>query len=127
MRTSSLAVLLIVGTCLFAGSTSYSQSPTSDDTLTMALTGDSIITRKLSVYEESEFLEMIKLIRTADVAFTNIEMLFHDYESYPMNQSGGTYMRAEPELAKDVADKLYQRNIPISKPIILTNIVYLRC
>ncbi len=103
MRTSSLAVLLIVGTCLFAGSTSYSQSPTSDDTLTMALTGDSIITRKLSVYEESEFLEMIKLIRTADVAFTNIEMLFHDYESYPMNQSGGTYMRAEPELAKELA------------------------
>ncbi len=36
----------------------------------MALTGDSIITRKLSVYEEPEFLEMIELIRSADVAFT---------------------------------------------------------
>jgi poly-gamma-glutamate synthesis protein (capsule biosynthesis protein) len=69
----------------------------------MALTGDSIITRKLSVYEEPEFLEMIQLIRGADVAFTNIEMLFHDYESFPMNQSGGTYMRAEPELAKELA------------------------
>ena len=70
---------------------------------TFALTGDSIITRALSVYEEPEFLEMIELIRGADVAFTNIEMLFHDYEFYPMSAGGGTYMRAQPELAKELA------------------------
>ena len=29
-------------------------------------------------------------------------MLFHDYEPYAMNQSGGTYMRAEPALVKDL-------------------------
>ncbi|HXV59120.1 MAG TPA: CapA family protein [Vicinamibacteria bacterium] len=69
----------------------------------MALTGDSIITRKLSVYQEPEFLRMIDLIRGADLAFTNIEMLFHDYESFPMASSGGTYMRAQPELAKELA------------------------
>ena len=70
---------------------------------TMALTGDSIITRKLSVYEEPEFLSMIELIRSADVAFTNVEILFHDYESYPMASSGGTYMRAQPEIARELA------------------------
>jgi poly-gamma-glutamate synthesis protein (capsule biosynthesis protein) len=70
---------------------------------TVALTGDSIITRKLSVYDEPEFLSLIERIRAADVAFTNIEMLFHDYESYPMASSGGTYMRAQPELAKELA------------------------
>ncbi len=75
----------------------------SSDRYTIALTGDSIITRKLSVYEEPEFLSMIERIRAADVAFTNIEMLFHDYESYPMASSGGTYMRARPELAKELA------------------------
>ena len=69
---------------------------------TMALTGDSIITRKLSVYEEPEFLKMIELIRDADVAFTNVEMLFHDYESYPMASSGGTWMRAQPEIAQEL-------------------------
>ena len=69
---------------------------------TIALAGDSIITRKLSVYEEPEFLSMIERIRNADVAFTNIEMLFHDYESYPMASSGGTYMRAQPELVKEL-------------------------
>jgi poly-gamma-glutamate synthesis protein (capsule biosynthesis protein) len=72
------------------------------DTFTMALTGDSIITRKLSVYREPEFLEMIGLIREADMAFTNLEMLFHDYEPYPAHQSGGTWMRGDPALAKEL-------------------------
>ena len=71
------------------------------DRLTMALTGDSIITRKLSVYEEPEFLRMIDLLRGADLAFTNLEILFHDWESYPMSSSGGTYMRAQPELVQE--------------------------
>lgn len=70
--------------------------------ITFALTGDSIITRKLSVYEEPAFMRVINLIRDADVAFTNLEMLFHDYEPYAMSASGGTYMRAEPSLVKDL-------------------------
>ena len=71
--------------------------------MTVALTGDSIITRKLSVYTEPAFTRLIALVRGADAAFTNIEMLFHDFESYPMNESGGTYMRAEPALARELA------------------------
>ena len=67
-----------------------------------ALTGDSIITRKLSVYAEPAFMRVIGLVRNADVAFTNLEMLFHDYEPYAMSSSGGTYMRAEPALVKDL-------------------------
>jgi poly-gamma-glutamate capsule biosynthesis protein CapA/YwtB (metallophosphatase superfamily) len=67
-----------------------------------ALTGDSIITRKLSVYGEPAFTRIIDLVRGADVAFTNLEMLFHDYEPYAMNESGGTYMRAEPALVKEL-------------------------
>ncbi|MFQ5790482.1 MAG: CapA family protein [Acidobacteriota bacterium] len=73
------------------------------ETFRMALTGDSIITRKLSVYREPGFLRMIEILRDADVAFTNVEMLFHDYEFHPMHQSGGTYMRAEPVLARELA------------------------
>jgi poly-gamma-glutamate capsule biosynthesis protein CapA/YwtB (metallophosphatase superfamily) len=67
-----------------------------------ALTGDSIITRKLSVYNEPAFTRIIDLVRGADAAFTNLEMLFHDFEPYAMNESGGTYMRAEPALVKDL-------------------------
>jgi poly-gamma-glutamate capsule biosynthesis protein CapA/YwtB (metallophosphatase superfamily) len=70
--------------------------------MTIALTGDSIITMKLSVYTEPQFVKMIELIRGADAAFTNLEVLFHDYEPYPMTQSGGTYMRADPALAREL-------------------------
>ena len=69
---------------------------------TMALTGDSLITMKLSVHTEPAFLEMIDLIRGADAAFTNFEMLLHDYEPFPSTQSGGTYMRADPSIAKEL-------------------------
>ncbi len=79
-----------------------SNAQANNDIFTMALTGDAIITRKLSVYNEPPFLEMIKLIRSADVGFTNFEMLLHDYEPYPMHKSGGTYMRAKPSLAKEL-------------------------
>lgn len=71
-------------------------------TFTLALTGDSIITRRLAVYTEPAHTRLFDLIRGADAAFTNLEMLFHDYEPYPMNQSGGTYMRAEPALLKEL-------------------------
>lgn len=77
-------------------------APARADAMTFALTGDSIITRRLSVYQEPDFLGLLEVIRNADVAFTNLEMLFHDYEPYPAHQSGGTYMRAEPELAREL-------------------------
>lgn len=102
MRARGLLAVVTVAS-LAASSHMLAQSPRSDETFTMALTGDSIITRRLSVYQEPPFLEMIERIRAADVAFTNIEILFHDYEFYPMHQSGGTYMRAQPALAKELA------------------------
>src|SRR5688572_26691176 len=95
MRRALICVALLVG--LLA--TATAQQPSE---MSFALTGDSIITRKLSVYTEPAFTRIIDLIRNADVAFTNLEMLFHDYEPYASAASGGTYMRAEPALVKDL-------------------------
>src|SRR5687767_13677424 len=98
----TIALLLsLVTTPVWAQRVSAPQ-PATDGTLRLALLGDAIITRRLSPYREPEFLRMIDLIRGADAAFTNLEMLFHDYEPYPMHESGGTYMRAEPGLAKEL-------------------------
>jgi poly-gamma-glutamate synthesis protein (capsule biosynthesis protein) len=74
-----------------------------DNSFTMALTGDSLITMKLSVHTDPSFMKMIELIRGADAAFTNLEMLLHNYEPYPATESGGTWMRADPEMAKELA------------------------
>ncbi len=93
-----LGLLLLV-----AGGRGAAQERRPEPDFTMALTGDSILTRRLSAYEEPEFLKLIELLRGADVAFTNLEMLFHDFEPFAMNESGGTYMRAEPALAKELA------------------------
>ncbi|GIW46960.1 MAG: hypothetical protein KatS3mg078_0837 [Deltaproteobacteria bacterium] len=68
----------------------------------LVLTGDSIITRRLSVYEEEEFLSVIELIRKADIRFTNLEVLIHNYEGYPAAESHGTHMAAEPFVAKEL-------------------------
>lgn len=70
--------------------------------LTLAAVGDAIVTRKLSVYEEPAFRELIETVRDADVSFANLEILLHDYEGYPSAQSGGTYMRAPPWVADEL-------------------------
>ena len=66
-------------------------------------TGDSLITMKQSVHAEPRFLEMVDIIRGADLAFTNLEMLLHDYEGYPAAECGGTYTRADPEMIYELA------------------------
>ncbi len=105
MRVGMLAAAILVA-ALTPGVSGQSSAARSSDpdarSFSMALTGDSIITRRLSVYSEPPFLQLFEIIRRADVAFTNLEMLFHDYEPYPMHQSGGTYMRAEPALVRDL-------------------------
>lgn len=65
-----------------------------DANFRFALTGDSIIDRRLSVYDEPEYLQMINRIRSADAAFTNFEMLVHNFELPGAPVSGGTYMGA---------------------------------
>ncbi len=98
-----LGALLVFGLPLpGASQADPSGTLSGDGAFTIALTGDAIITRALSPYKEPEFLEMVELIRSADVAFTNLEVLLHDYEPAPAAQSGGTYMRAEPKMADEL-------------------------
>lgn len=100
----ALITALLAAAALATNASAQPAQPVRDPGIyTMALTGDAIITRRLSPYREPGFLRLIELIRGADVAFTNLEVLFHDFEPYPMHASGGTYMRAEPELAKELA------------------------
>ncbi len=109
MRPSRRLVLSIAAASLLASAGrgvpligQAQTAPPAQDEFTLALTGDSIITRRLSVFDEPHYRRLVELIRGADASFTNLEMLFHDYEPFPMNESGGTYMRAEPALLKEL-------------------------
>ncbi|MEW5983511.1 MAG: CapA family protein [Acidobacteriota bacterium] len=98
---SMLAVVVVVATVV--NPASQAQPATAGGRpFTVALTGDSIITRHVAGRTEPAFLKLVDLVRGADAAFTNLEMLFHDYEPYPMHESGGTYMRADPAIVKDL-------------------------
>ena len=70
--------------------------------ISVVATGDSLITMRQSVHSEPRFLEMVELIRGADVAFTNLEMLLHDYAGYPAAECGGTYTRADPGMIEEL-------------------------
>ena len=71
-------------------------------TATICLTGDAMITRRMSVYDEPQYLGLVEIIRSADVAITNAEMLFHNYENPASYIPGGTYMRAHPRMIEEL-------------------------
>ena len=72
--------------------------------LSLVVTGDSFITMRQSVHDEPGFIKILKIIRDADVAFTNLEMNLHDYEEdcYSAAESGGTYTRAPPSMLDEL-------------------------
>ena len=72
------AICLVLA-CFVAGLHAR-QAAQPGEPLTIALTGDSIIMQRVSVYKEPESTRLFDLIRGADAAFTNLETLFHDYE-----------------------------------------------
>src|SRR2546426_12483083 len=58
----------------------------------LAATGDSIITRRIIAYEsDPAFMKMIRIIREADAAFTNLELSvfrLREFKGYPQAESG---------------------------------------
>jgi len=70
--------------------------------LDLVATGDSLITRPLSCYSEEAFRKLVEIIRSAPVAFTNLEMLIHEFEGFPAAESGGTYTVTDPTKADEL-------------------------
>ena len=97
------AAATLIGLSTLLAFPALGQHRSADESFTMALTGDSIINRSLSVYDEPQYLEMIEVLRGADVAVTNLETVLHNFEPYPMAESGGTWMRSDPKMAEELA------------------------
>jgi len=71
----------------------------------IAVTGDSIINRRISVQQDPGFLSLVNVLRNADVSYTHFESNIHDYdgpEVYPAAEAGWTWMRSP----RFVADEL---------------------
>ena len=85
-----------------AAQTSSGAAPADAQTVSIALTGDTIITRPLSAETAPAFQKLIALLRAQDAAFTNLEINLHNFEPYPMVESGGLHTRASPAIAKEL-------------------------
>jgi poly-gamma-glutamate capsule biosynthesis protein CapA/YwtB (metallophosphatase superfamily) len=56
----------------------------------IALTGDSNLHRKLSVFDDPAYLDFFKRIQTADASFTNLEAVIHPLNIPAAAFAGGT-------------------------------------
>ncbi|MFC2007231.1 CapA family protein [Chloroflexota bacterium] len=70
--------------------------------ITMALTGDIMLTRRLSVFTEDRFLQLREHLRNADVAFANLEGCVRKYDEGSPTVSSGTFITTEPKLLDDI-------------------------
>ncbi|MDP9357873.1 MAG: CapA family protein [Chloroflexota bacterium] len=71
-------------------------------TFRLLLTGDSIVMRRISVYGDEPSRRLVDLIRGADVAFTNLEVLPNDFRGYPTVECGGTHLAAPSWVLDDL-------------------------
>ncbi len=53
-------------------------------------------------YQDAEYQQMLKLIRSADVAFTNTEIVMSNFEGSPVVDSGGGNISTDPRMAADI-------------------------
>ncbi|MCH7542245.1 MAG: CapA family protein [Proteobacteria bacterium] len=70
--------------------------------LAIALGGDVMLTRRLSVYGEDEFTRLRDIIRGADCAFANLEATVRDWDEGTPGITQGTYMTTRPALLEDL-------------------------
>ncbi len=70
--------------------------------ITVTATGDALITTRMPDHQDAPYRQMIDLIQSADVAFTNMEMVLSDYQGSPVVEAGGGNLSAEPGVAEDL-------------------------
>ena len=72
--------------------------------ISIALAGDTIPTRRLSVFREERFLKVREILHQADATFTNLEAPVHRYldGGHQQKSGGGTYMTTEPEILDEL-------------------------
>ena len=69
---------------------------------TIALAGDTMLTRKLTPFKEECFLKLREILRGADAAFANLEGTVHSWDEGTPGITQGTFMTTDPKLLDDL-------------------------
>jgi len=72
--------------------------------LRLALTGDSIVERRLLTLKDATLRPLFNLIRGADIAFTSLEVLPNDFVGDPALESGGSHFGAPAWVLDELTD-----------------------
>ncbi|GAA0356240.1 CapA family protein [Bacillus horti] len=70
----------------------------------IALTGDSIIARRISMHQDEQTVNLYQKIKEADVAFTNLEVLPNNFVGHPAARSDGAHFAAHSYVLDDLMD-----------------------
>jgi poly-gamma-glutamate capsule biosynthesis protein CapA/YwtB (metallophosphatase superfamily) len=81
-----------------------SEAPPRTRDLRIALTGDSIVMRRLTVFKDEATVRLLRLLREADVAFTNLEVLPNDFRGHPAARSDGAHLAAGSWIVDELLD-----------------------
>jgi poly-gamma-glutamate capsule biosynthesis protein CapA/YwtB (metallophosphatase superfamily) len=68
----------------------------------IALTGDSLITRRITGFRDEPTQQLMNFIRSADVGFGNLEVVPNDFRGYPVEESGGAHLGAHSSVLDDM-------------------------
>jgi poly-gamma-glutamate capsule biosynthesis protein CapA/YwtB (metallophosphatase superfamily) len=71
----------------------------------VALAGECMIARPFGVHDDKASMEVIELMRAADLTYAHLEMNLADYSELEFPSRGdwlGSFMMADPEIAKDL-------------------------
>jgi poly-gamma-glutamate capsule biosynthesis protein CapA/YwtB (metallophosphatase superfamily) len=69
---------------------------------TLALAGDTMLTRKLTPFKEQRFLGLRQIMNGCDAAFANLEGTVHTWDEGTPGITQGTFMTTEPRLLEDL-------------------------
>jgi poly-gamma-glutamate synthesis protein (capsule biosynthesis protein) len=78
-------------------------SETGDDGFSLFIAGDAIITQPWRQIADPAFLEVIRRSREAHVSIVNLETTLGDFTAHPQKESGGTWLMARPQIARELA------------------------
>src|SRR6185437_13975864 len=70
--------------------------------ITIALTGDAMINRRMSTFREPAFLELVELMRSADATIVNLEQLFHEWEVSYGSVNTTSFQVSDPSILNEL-------------------------
>jgi len=68
----------------------------------IALGGDCMLTRPMTMFDEPAFLAFVKAYRDCDAGFANLESVVRRWDEGTPGITRGTYMTTPPELVGDI-------------------------